>query len=93
MSHKACSNVGIHHVGLFAKDPHRSAEFYQDILGMHLVGGSPADTPGLGSTAFLTSRPEDEESHEISLFSQPQFAHIAFKVASLAELKRRFLRA
>ena len=56
-------------------------------LGMQLVGGTPADTPGLGASAFLTSRP-GEESHEIALFSQPQFRHVAFKVASLAELKR-----
>jgi catechol-2,3-dioxygenase len=81
-----CSNVGIHHVGIHVKDPLLSAQFYRDILGMQLVGGSPADTPGLGASAFLTSRP-GEESHEIALFSQPQFRHVAFKVASLAELK------
>jgi hypothetical protein len=56
---------------------------------MQLVGGSPADTPGLGASAFLTSRP-GEESHEIALFSRPQFRHVAFKVASLAELKRLY---
>src|SRR6266850_2266384 len=84
-----CSNVGIHHVGIHVKDPLLSAQFYRDILGMQLVGGSPADTPGLGASAFLTSRP-GEESHEIALFSQPQFRHVAFKVASLAELKRLY---
>src|SRR5260221_9384639 len=56
---------------------------------MHLVGRTPADTPGLGASAFLTSRP-GEESHEIALFSQPQFRHVAFKVASLAALKRLY---
>ena len=84
-----CSNVGIHHVGIYVKDPLLSAQFYRDILGMQLVGGTPADTPGLGASAFLTSRP-GEESHEIALFSQPQFRHVAFKVASLAELKRLY---
>jgi catechol-2,3-dioxygenase len=84
-----CSNVGIHHVGIHVKDPLLSAQFYRDILGMQLVGGSPADTPGVGASAFLTSRP-GEESHEIALFSQPQFRHVAFKVASLAELKRLY---
>ena len=84
-----CSNVGIHHVGIHVKDPLLSAQFYRDVLGMQLVGGSPADTPGLGASAFLTSRP-GEESHEIALFSQPQFRHVAFKVASLAELKRLY---
>jgi hypothetical protein len=49
------------------------------------VGGSAPDHP-LGATAFLSSRP-DEESHEIALFANPVFAHIAFKVFSLAEFR------
>jgi hypothetical protein len=42
--------------------------------------------PSLGATAFLSSRP-DEESHEIALFANAVFAHIAFKVSSLAEFR------
>ena len=34
----------------------------------------------------MSSRP-DEESHEIALFANPLFAHVAFKVSSLAELR------
>lgn len=78
-----CRNTGVHHVGLHVKDPAASAAFYQNILGMQVVGGSAADHP-LGATAFLCSRP-NEESHEIALFTNPIFAHVAFKVASLAE--------
>src|SRR6266478_9735511 len=48
-----CSNVGIHHVGIHVKDPLLSAQFYRDILGMQLVGGSPADTPAWGPVPFL----------------------------------------
>ena len=80
-----CRNTGIHHVGLRATNPAASAEFYRDVLGMEIVGGSGPDYP-LGATAFLSSRP-DEESHEIALFANPVFAHIAFKVSSLAELR------
>ncbi len=80
-----CRNTGIHHVGLHAQNPASSAEFYRDVLGMQIVGGSAADHP-VGATAFLSSRP-DEESHEIALFSNPAFAHVAFKVSSLAELR------
>jgi hypothetical protein len=82
---RECRNTGIHHVGLHAKDPAASAEFYRDILGMQLVGGSGPEHP-LGATAFLSS-PPDEESHEIALLANPMFAHIAFKVRSLAELR------
>ena len=78
-------DTGIHHVGLHASNPAASAEFYRDVLGMEIVGGSAPDHP-LGATAFLSSRP-DEESHEIALFANPVFAHVAFKVSSLAELR------
>src|ERR1700730_7665593 len=80
-----CRNTGIHHVGLRATNPAASAEFYRDVLGMEIVGGTAPDHP-LGATAFLSSRP-DEESHEIALFANPVFAHIAFKVSSLAEFR------
>jgi hypothetical protein len=52
---------------------------------MEIVGGSSPDGP-IGATAFLSSRP-DEESHEIALFANPAFAHVAFKVSSLGELR------
>jgi lactoylglutathione lyase len=80
-----CRNAGIHHVGLRATNPAASAEFYRDVLGMEIVGGSAPDHP-LGATAFLSSRP-DEESHEIALFANPDFAHVAFKVSSLVEFR------
>jgi catechol 2,3-dioxygenase-like lactoylglutathione lyase family enzyme len=80
-----CRNTGIHHVGLRAQNPAASAEFYRDVLGMKIVGGSGPDHP-LGASAFLCSRP-DEESHEIALLADPVYAHIAFKVSSLAELR------
>jgi len=83
--HVGCRNTGIHHVGLRAANPAASAEFYRDVLGMEIVGGSGPDHP-VGATAFLSSRP-DEESHEIALFANPVFAHIAFKVSSLAEFR------
>jgi catechol-2,3-dioxygenase len=34
----------------------------------------------------LSSRP-NEQSHEIALFANPAFAHVAFKVSSLLELR------
>jgi catechol-2,3-dioxygenase/mannose-6-phosphate isomerase-like protein (cupin superfamily) len=80
-----CRNTGVHHVGLHASNPAASAEFYRDVLGMKIIGGSSPDHP-IGATAFLSSRP-DEESHEIALFANPAFAHAAFKVSSLAELR------
>jgi catechol-2,3-dioxygenase len=82
---KGCRNTGIHHVGLRATNPAASAQFYKDVLGMETVGGSTPDHP-IGATAFLTSRP-GEESHEIALFANAAFAHVAFKVSSLADLR------
>src|SRR5215469_8702781 len=68
-----CRNTGVHHAGLHASNPAASAEFYRDVLGMNIIGGSSPDHP-FGATAFLSSRP-DEESHEIALFANPAFAH------------------
>jgi len=42
------------HVGLYARDPAATAEFYREVMGMQIVGGSSADHP-LGASAFLTS--------------------------------------
>jgi len=78
--------IGLCHVGMYAKNPAGLAEFYRDVMGMQLVGGSGASHL-LGPSAFLSSRPS-EESHEIAMFSNPEFAHRAFKVGSLAALKR-----
>jgi catechol-2,3-dioxygenase len=75
----------IGHVGLHATNPAASAEFYRDVFGMEIIGGTGPDHP-LGASAFLCSRP-DEESHEIALFADPSFVHIAFKVSSLAEFR------
>lgn len=73
------------HVGLYAKDPVALAKFYQAILGMTMTGGS-RNNPDFGTTAFLSSRPE-EETHEIIFFDNPHACHTAFKVRSLAELR------
>src|SRR3954464_8110838 len=54
---RRCHNTGIHHVGLRATNPAASAEFYKDVLGMQIIGGSTADHP-IGATAFLSSRPD-----------------------------------
>jgi catechol-2,3-dioxygenase len=80
--------TGLCHVGIHAKDPAKLARFYQDVLGMHVVGGSPAESP-FGASTFLSSRP-DEESHEIVLFADERLRHTAFRVATLGELRERF---
>ena len=47
-------DTGVRHVGLYARDPAATAEFYREVMGMQIVGGSSADHP-LGASAFLTS--------------------------------------
>jgi catechol-2,3-dioxygenase len=84
--HDGLEIIGLCHVGMHAKNPASLAEFYRDVMGMQVVGGSDATSP-FGASAFASSRP-GEESHEIAMFANPQLAHHAFKVASLAALKR-----
>lgn len=76
------------HLGIQSKDPAALAEFYRSVLGMKVVGGSEAGTP-FGASTFLSGRPE-EESHEIVIFANPALRHVAFRVASLADLRTWF---
>ena len=75
--------TGVYHVGLYAKDPAALAAFYQDVMGMQVVGSSTKEDQ-FGTSAFLSSRPT-EESHEIVFFDNPRGRHTAFKVGSLAD--------
>ena len=78
------SFLGVRHVGLVAKNPAALATFYRDVMGMMVIGESPADSP-LGATLFLSAHPE-EENHEIVFVSNTAHMHTAFRVASLSEL-------
>jgi catechol-2,3-dioxygenase len=78
--------VGVRHVGLGARDPAALADFYHDVLGLQVVGGSTADTSTFGASAFLGSHPA-EESHDLVLLANPAYQHTAFKVRSLAHLR------
>ena len=82
--------IGVHHVGLSARDPAGLAAFYHDVLGLQVVGGSTADASAFGATAFLRSQPE--EHHDLALVANPAFQHTAFKVASLANLRAMYQR-
>jgi catechol-2,3-dioxygenase len=84
--HDSLEMIGLGHVGMYAKNPASLAEFYGDVMGMQVVGGSDATHP-IGATAFLSSHP-GEEHHQIAMFSNAELAHRAFKVGSLAALKR-----
>ncbi len=79
---------GLCHIGIHSEDPTSLADFYRDVLGMKIVGGSDEDSP-TGTSTFLSSRP-NEESHEIVIFANRALCHTAFKVASLADLRDRY---
>ena len=83
--------IGVRHVGLSARDPAALAEFYRDVLGLELVGGSAAGTSAFGATAFLSSHPA-EEHHDLAIFANPAYQHTAFKVGSLAHLRAMYQR-
>lgn len=75
--------TGLYHVGLHAKDPSQMAAFYRDVIGMQIV--SNVDVPS-AQMIFLSSRPH-EEAHELVFTSNPELAHVAFKVETLADLR------
>lgn len=75
--------IGLRHVRLSARDPTALAEFYRDVLFLHVVPTSASD---LGETAFLSSHPA-EVVVDLALFDNPAYQHIAFEVHSLADLR------
>ncbi|HEY3080767.1 MAG TPA: VOC family protein [Chloroflexota bacterium] len=79
---------GVCHVGIGAKDPAALAAFYRVVMGMTVTGGSEAGSD-FGACAFLSSRP-GEENHEIVFFADRRYAHTAFRVDSLGELRARY---
>jgi catechol 2,3-dioxygenase-like lactoylglutathione lyase family enzyme len=81
--------IGTRHVGLAAKDPTALVPFYRDLLGMTLVRQTPPDSP-IGTTVFLSRNPEGTEDHDLVIFPDPMFSHIAFEVASLTDLKTSY---
>jgi catechol-2,3-dioxygenase len=78
--------IGVRHVGLSARDPAALAEFYRDVLGLQVVGGSTAETSAFGATAFLSSHPDDVPV-DLALVANPAYQHTAFAVRSLADLR------
>jgi len=40
--HDSLEMIGLGHVGIYAKNPASLAEFYRDVIGMQVVGGSDA---------------------------------------------------
>jgi catechol-2,3-dioxygenase len=82
--------IGVHHVGLIARDPAALAAFYHDVIGLQVVGGSTADASAFGASAFLRS--QSEEHHDLALFANRANQHIAFKMPSLAHLRAMYQR-
>ena len=78
--------IGVRHVGLSARDPAVLAEFYRDVLGLQVVGGTTADSSAFGATAFLSSQPA-EGPVDLALVANPAYQHTAFAVRSLADLR------
>src|SRR5579859_2726239 len=54
--HDSSAKICLGHVGMYAKNPAALAEFYRDVMGMQVTGGSDGNHP-LGATAFLSGCP------------------------------------
>ena len=73
-----------------AARPDRLEGFYCDLLGLRVV--RRAANQLAGPAVLFSGRPA-EEDHELVLLTNPQAAHVAFRVASRTELSRFYRRA
>jgi len=78
--------VRLGHVALAAKDPKALASFYQRFLGLQKV--AEVVTERTGAMVFLST--ELDGPPQLQMMSNPERAHVAFKVDSLAELRQLF---
>lgn len=77
---------GVQHVGLFAPDPDKLSAFYEEVLGLQVVGAGGMNSAGVRSSLFLSSRP-DGDSVQVVLYANPENRYTVFEVDSLADLR------
>jgi catechol 2,3-dioxygenase-like lactoylglutathione lyase family enzyme len=93
---------GIHHLAMATNDMDKTVRFYRDILGMPLVATTGNRPPGRYRHYFFQLGPQQtiaffewpgmlEEFHKpagMPARGRVQFDHVAFGVASVAELEK-----
>ena len=77
---------GIRYVGLYAPNPRALAKFYQDVLGLKIVGVSGLNTDKAHHSVILGTR-SAADHHQLEIFANPAHQYIAFEVESLADLR------
>ncbi len=84
------ARIRLGHVAVATARPDRLEGFYSDLLGLHMVRRA---ANALAGPAVLFSGRPAEEDHELVLLSNPQAAHIAFRVTDRTELTSFYRRA
>ena len=74
------------HCALAAKDPKALSGFYERFLGLQTVG--EVVTAQTGAMVFMSTEPHGPP--QLQLMSNPDGAHVAFQVDSLAELRELY---
>jgi catechol-2,3-dioxygenase len=73
--------VRLGHIAIHARSPETLVQFYQDLLGMQVVGGD------LGGHLTFLAIDAEANPHDLSIVANPRLAHTAFYVATLADLR------
>ena len=81
------NGVKLGHVALHAKDPATLAAFYANFLGLRET--ARVTTAETGPMVLMSGRPQ-EEFQELALLGKEEAKHVAFKVESLAHLRRLY---
>ena len=93
--------VSLDHVNLYVRNAERSHRWYTDVFGLHTQDTSVAKDTGRLRAVFLAADPE--HAHDIALFEVGEDApgpqkgqvglnHVAWKMASLADLEAMYHR-
>ena len=77
---------GVRQIGIHAPNPGNLAEFYQALLGLHIIGQGELNADGVHKSVLLNNRPGVDQ-HQVIIYADPEIRHVAFEVESLADLQ------
>jgi catechol-2,3-dioxygenase len=78
--------TNLRQVALYAPNPDKLAEFYETVLGLHVIAQSQLNAENVHSSIFLSKQPVAVH-HQVAIVDNPDVQHTAFEVVSLTDLK------
>lgn len=77
---------GVRQSGIYAPDPDALAKFYQEVLGLQIIGQGRLNADGVRHSVVL-SRCRAAGANQVLIYADPTLCYSAFEVDSLVNLR------